>query len=50
MNVKLQLFFDKGIAKPLAFLLNYLVQLVGKILRINHDSKEWEVLFRQLPC
>ena len=37
MNVKLQLFFDKGIAKPLAFLLNYLVQLVGKILRINHD-------------
>jgi ADP-heptose:LPS heptosyltransferase len=37
MNVKLQLFFDKGIAKPLAFLLNYSVQLVGKILRINHD-------------
>lgn len=36
MNTKTQLLFDKLMAKPLAFLLNFLVRIVGKLLRIDH--------------
>jgi ADP-heptose:LPS heptosyltransferase len=36
MNVRSQLIIDKYIAKPIAYLLNFLVRLVGKLLRINH--------------
>ncbi len=37
MNVRTQIIVDKYIAKPVAYLLNFLVRLVGKLLRINHD-------------
>lgn len=36
MNVRTQIIVDKYIAKPIAYLLNFLVRLVGKLLRINH--------------
>ena len=37
MNIKQQLLIDKFIAKPVAFLLNFIVRGVGQILSINHD-------------
>tara|TARA_B100000809_G_scaffold255366_1_gene293782 strand:+ start:4848 stop:6065 length:1218 start_codon:yes stop_codon:yes gene_type:complete len=37
MNIKQQLLIDKFIAKPVAFLLNFMVRGVGQILSINHD-------------
>lgn len=36
MNTKTQLVVDKLLAKPLAFSLNFLVRIVGKLLRIDH--------------
>jgi len=37
MNTRSQLIIDKYIAKPIGFMLNFFVRLLGKILRINHD-------------
>lgn len=37
MNTKQQLFIDQLIAKPIAFCLNFLVRLLGKILSIDHS-------------
>lgn len=37
MNIKQQLLIDKFIAKPVAFLLNFMVRGVGQILSISHD-------------
>ncbi|MDY0140475.1 MAG: glycosyltransferase family 9 protein [Bacteroidales bacterium] len=37
MNTRTKLFLDKSIAKPFAYLLNFLVRIVGKIARINHN-------------
>lgn len=37
MDIKKQLLIDKFIAKPIAFLLNFLVRIVGKILSIDHS-------------
>jgi ADP-heptose:LPS heptosyltransferase len=37
MNVKQQIVIDQYIVKPTTYLLNFAVQLVGKILRIDHS-------------
>lgn len=37
MKVKTQLFVDRYIAKPVAYLLNFLVRLVGQLLSIEHS-------------
>jgi ADP-heptose:LPS heptosyltransferase len=37
MNTKSQLIIDQFIAKPIAFCLNFLVRLLGKILSIDHS-------------
>ena len=37
MNVKSQILIDKYIAKPIAYVLNFFVKILGQILRINHD-------------
>lgn len=37
MNTKSQLIIDQLVAKPIGFCLNFLVRIVGKILRINHQ-------------
>lgn len=37
MKTSAQLYIDKNLVKPFAWLLNILVRMVGKILRINHD-------------
>ena len=39
MNIKHQIFLDSFIAKPIAFLLNFIVRALGQILSINHDLK-----------
>ena len=40
MNTKSQLFLDKFVAKPIAYILNFFVRFLGKILFINHDLKK----------
>lgn len=37
MNVKKQIFIDQYIVKPFTYILNFIVRIVGKILRIDHD-------------
>jgi ADP-heptose:LPS heptosyltransferase len=37
MNTGKQIFLDKFIAKPTAFLLNFFVRFLGKVLSINHN-------------
>ena len=37
MDIKKQIIFDKFVAKPIAYLLNFLVRIVGKLTSINHD-------------
>ena len=37
MQIKQQLVIDNYIAKPIAYLLNFLVRLLGKMLSIDHD-------------
>ncbi len=37
MKTRLQLFLDKGIAKPVAYLLNFVVRVVGQMAHIDHD-------------
>ncbi len=37
MKVKTQIFVDKYVAKPVAYLLNFLARLVGQLLRIDHS-------------
>lgn len=37
MKTSAQLYIDKNLVKPFAWILNILVRIVGKILRINHD-------------
>lgn len=45
MNTKSQLVLDKFIAKPLAYLLNFLVRLLGKILSIDHNlNKDFKTI------
>ncbi|MBI1836404.1 MAG: glycosyltransferase family 9 protein [Flavobacteriia bacterium] len=45
MNVKNQILIDKYIAKPIAYFLNFIVQILGQILRINHDlDKSFETI------
>ncbi len=45
MNTKLQLFLDKYIARSLAFGLNFIVRILGKILRINHQlDREYKTI------
>lgn len=40
-----QIYLDKFIAKPLAFVLNFFVRLLGKILRIDHGlNKEFKTI------
>ena len=36
MNTKSQLLIDKYLAKPIAYLLNFVVRIVGQVLRIDH--------------
>ena len=36
MNIRKQIVADKIIAKPVAFLLNFLVRIVGQLLSIEH--------------
>lgn len=45
MKIKVQITVDKYIAKPLAFLLNFFVRIVGKCLNINHDlDKDFDTI------
>lgn len=37
MNIKTQILLDKFLAKPSAYLLNFVVRVIGKILTINHS-------------
>jgi ADP-heptose:LPS heptosyltransferase len=37
MDIKHQIIIDKFIAKPIAYLLNFLVRIVGQLTSINHD-------------
>jgi ADP-heptose:LPS heptosyltransferase len=45
LNTKSQIFIDSFIAKPIGFCLNFLVRIVGKILRIDHNlNKEFTTI------
>ena len=37
MDIKKQIIIDKFVAKPIAYLLNFLVRIVGQLTSINHD-------------
>ncbi len=45
MNTRYQLVLDKKIARPVAYLLNFVVRLAGQLLRINHSlDKEFKTI------
>lgn len=45
MNTRQQIFIDKLIAKPTAYLLNFLVRIAGQILRIDHNlNREFKTI------
>lgn len=45
MNTKSQLFLDKFVAKPIAYILNFFVRFLGKILFIDHNlNKEFKTI------
>nr|MBA3899514.1 hypothetical protein [Bacteroidota bacterium] len=45
MKVKKQLIIDKYIAKPIAYLLNFIVRIFGKIFSIDHSlEKEFKTI------
>jgi ADP-heptose:LPS heptosyltransferase len=45
LNTRSQLFLDKFFAKPIAYILNFFVRFLGKILFINHDlNKEFNTI------
>ncbi|OFY97868.1 MAG: hypothetical protein A3K10_12150 [Bacteroidetes bacterium RIFCSPLOWO2_12_FULL_31_6] len=45
MNIKQQILVDKYIAKPVAYFLNFIVRLLGKLLHINHSlDKEFKTI------
>ena len=45
MNTKRQILLDKYIAKPLAYLTNFIVRVVGNILTINHNlDKKFNII------
>jgi len=45
LNTKSQLFLDKFVAKPIAYILNFFVRFLGKILFIDHNlNKEFKTI------